>query len=101
MSLEIDSNSLSSEHLTRLVHMLMGEVQACRSVISTLIASHSRPDLVQSIWNQSKPEWVDGMDEHNVFRHPDHQTAFIKTLSAFSQTIDESELTTRPDTNGR
>jgi hypothetical protein len=97
MTLDVNFKELTPAQLSRLINMLMGELEACRSVISTLIASHPHPDLLQSIWNQSKAEWVDEMDGRNVMRHPDYQTAFIQTLSAFSRTIDESELVTRPD----
>ena len=95
--MEPSANNLSNEHLTRMVNSLMGEVAACRLVITTLVASHSSPDLVQRIWNQSKPEWVDGMDDKNVFRHPEYRIAYIQTLSAFSQSVDEAELVSRPD----
>lgn len=85
------------EQFNRLVNSILGENKAFRLVLTTLIASHPRPDLVQSIWNHSKPEWIDQMEAENAFKHEDYQTAFLRTLSAFTQSIDEAELVTRPN----
>lgn len=75
----------------RMVCMLAGEMTAMRTLVATLIASHPRPDLVRKLWDSSKPDWVDLQVEQKIFSLPDFKEAYLKTMGAMSQSIEEAE----------
>lgn len=88
---------MTNEQLTRLVWLLSGESAAYRKVLTVLIGTHPDPEMLKNTWHQSKAMWIED-EQAWIARHTeDYREAHLKTLGAFSQSIDEHELTTRPE----
>ncbi|HDS1537427.1 MULTISPECIES: hypothetical protein [Pseudomonadota] len=74
--------------LTRLASVLAATAKANEALLSVLIATHPEPDVLQHVWQQSKPEWIDEAHEQAFAQHGTYMQTFLARLAGISGEID-------------
>lgn len=77
------------EQYEGLLLRLAGAMKANNQLLSVLIATHPKPELLRDLWHASKPEWIDEQSAKLPFQHsPDYRDGLLERLSVLTGEID-------------
>ncbi len=78
---------MDNEQLTRFAAILAATMRANQELLSVLIATHPEPDVLNHVWEQSKPGFIDEEADAMFFNVGAYKDAYLARLSGISGEI--------------